>query len=435
VNYEEALAYLDSLTKFGIKFGMERIDVLSERFGSPHKRLKVVHVGGTNGKGSTCTFISSILSHSGLSVGTYLSPYVNDPRERIQINGQMISKDDFAHIITQIAPVADEIGKSDMGEVTEFEAKTMAAFLYFSQQQVDIAVLEVGMGGRFDATNLVHPMAAVITNVTLDHMERLGDTVAAIAREKAGIIKPTCTVITCAQDPDALQVISDKCAHTGAELWRVFPAGTEPVNPQGDFSVQYVHNEGTLAVRSSDWAIGGLCPSLKGEFQFANAAAAVAAVMSLERFDIRVSPSSIFSGISEAYIPGRLEVIQDNPLLVLDGAHNPDAAQNLAQTLPNTFVYKRLILVVGMLDNHVPEGVMSHLAVMATKVIATQSTWFKARKVDEIAESAREYCSDVESVPSVPGAVNRALQIARPDDLILVTGSFYTIGEVPRSAH
>jgi dihydrofolate synthase/folylpolyglutamate synthase len=346
----------------------------------------------------------------------------------------MISKDDFAHLMTQIAPVAEEIGKSDLGEVTEFEAKTMAAFLYFSQQKVDIAVLEVGMGGRYDATNLIHPMAAVITNVTLDHMERLGDTVAAIAREKAGIIKPSCTVITCAQDLDALQVISDKCAHTGAELWRVSPAGTNPVIPRGDFSVQYVHNEGALAVRSSDWAIGGLCPSLKGEFQFANASAAVAAVMSLERFDIRMSPYSIFAGISEAYIPGRLEVIQDKPLLVLDGAHNPDAAQNLAQTLPNTLRYKRMILVVGMLDNHAPDGVLSHLAVKAAKVIATQSTWFKARKAEDIAESARNYCLDVETVASVPGAVKRALQIAQPDDLVLVTGSFYTIGEVPRPA-
>ena len=309
----------------------------------------------------------------------------------------------------------------------------MAAFLYFYQQQVDVAVVEVGMGGRFDATNLVNPMTAVITNVTLDHMERLGNTVAEIASEKAGIIKPNCTVVTCAQDIDALQVISDTCVRLGTELWRVSPVESTLVFPDGDFSVQYADEDGTLSVKSSDWAIGGLHPSLQGEFQYANAATAVAAVMSLERFDIKAPPSSFFTGISEAYIPGRLEVIRRDPLVVLDGAHNPDAALNLAITLPKTFDFRNLILVVGMLDNHAPEGVLSHLAVKASKVIATQSTWFKARKAEEIAESAREYCSDVETVSSVSGAFNRALEIAEPNDAILVTGSFYTIGEVPRT--
>lgn len=430
MDYRAALDYLDSLTKFGIKFGLERISALSAKLGNPHKSLRAVHVGGTNGKGSTCTFLSSILHRSGYIVGTYLSPYVFDPRERIQINGEMISKEDFADLITRIREAAEEIRNTELGEVTEFEAKTMAAFLHFWERGVDMAVLEVGMGGRFDATNIIHPWTSVITNVTLDHMERLGSTVDAIAREKAGIIKPQTVVVTCAQDPDALNVIWNRCAHVGAELWRVMPSQVEFHLPQADFAVEYTVDNGALYVKSTDWAIGGLYPGLKGEFQYANAATAVAAAMSLERHGINLTPNSLFSGISEAYIPGRLQVVSENPLVVLDGAHNPDAALHLARTLKQDFEYRNLILVIGMLDNHSPDGVLAHIAPMASKIIATQSKWFKARKADEMASYAEKYVSDVETVYSIPEAVRRAQELAGPKDMILVTGSFYTIGEV-----
>lgn len=431
MNYEESIAYLDSLIKFGIKFGLERMTELCNEFGNPQRKYRVLQIGGTNGKGSTCAFASSILTKSGYKVGSYYSPYVNDPRERIQLNGEMISRDDFADIITRIAPAIDRISATAMGCVTEFEAKTLAALLYFAEKEVDIAVLEVGMGGRFDATSVVQPAAAVITNVTLDHTERLGNTIEKIAFEKAGIIKTGATVITASQHTGALEVISRQCREVGAGLWRVIPENTEITGPAGDMQTFYSIYNGFLYIQGKDWSIGGLKPSLHGDFQFINAATAAAAVISLSNSGIETSHQSIVEGIADAYIPGRLEIVKKEPLLVIDGAHNQDAARRLALTLRKTFNYEKLILVIGMLNTHSPEDVLSNIAPGASKIIATRSKWFKARDAAEIAECAANYCSDIEIIDQVPNAVKRALEISGPRDLILVTGSFYTIGEVP----
>ena len=446
MTYEEALAYLNSLIKFGIKPGLERITALCEAFGNPQQGLRAIHIGGTNGKGSTAAFISSILREAGYRTGLYLSPYVHDVRERIQIDGQMIPEDDFAMLAAEIKAVADDIGapfdgaqpfdsaQGDRpGEVTEFEVKTMMAYLYFARREVDFAVLEVGMGGRWDATNLVNPLVAVITNVSLDHTDRLGDTVEKIAFEKAGIIKTGTVVVTAAEDEAAWGVILRRSREEGAEVWRVKRAqsrSSQP-GPTGDVHLRYSSKGGQLSVNNGEVHIMGLTPGLRGKFQHANAATAVAAVVALEKYEIRVPPQAIFAGVANAYVPGRLEVIRKEPLVVIDAAHNEDAARALAQAVTQDFKYDRLILVIGMLSTHAPEGVVGALAPLASKVIVTQSTWHKALPATELAEVARRFSAEIEVVDRVPDAYARALASAGKNDLILVTGSFYTIGELP----
>lgn len=431
MTYEEALEYLNSLLKFGIKPGLERITALARAFRNPQRQLRVIHVGGTNGKGSTATFIASILQEAGYRTGIYLSPYVHDVRERIQINGRMIPKEDFADIISEIKPIADDIAESELGPVTEFEVKTLVAYIYLARQGVDFAVLEVGMGGRLDCTNIVEPWVAVITNVSLDHMERLGDTVEKIASEKAGIIKTGSVVITAAEDEKAWKVILNKCREQGTDVWRVLKADDKRRSPSADVLIRYTTEGDELSLSGNEVDVRGLRPGLAGPFQRTNAATAVAAILALQRYEVRIPTRAIHAGISNAYIPGRLEILRDRPTVVIDGAHNPDAARLLVEAVKTIFNYEKLVLVIGMLNTHPSRGVIEKLAPQASVVIATQSQWEKAAPAEDIASEARDFCDNVEVVSNVPDAIRRALEIASENDLVLVTGSFYTIGEVP----
>jgi len=435
MTYQQSLEYLNSLIQFGIRPQLDRIAALSDAFGSPHKQIRVIHVTGTNGKGSTCTFVASILREAGYRVGLYLSPYVYDVRERIQIDGQMISEKDFAGLLSEIRPAAERISKTELGPVTEFEAKTMMAYLHFARSQVDFAVVEVGMGGRFDATNIVQPLVAVITNVSLDHTERLGETVEEIAFEKAGIVKTGTVLVTAVEDEAAWRVILNRCHEEGAEVWRVMKSSLRtPDSPSADVQVRYISKDRSFSLRGGGLEFVRLTPGLRGKFQHANAATAVAAIKALEKYEVRISPQAIVAGIANAAIPGRLQVLREKPTVVIDGAHNPGAARILAQSVREGFKYDRLILVLGMLNTHSAEGVLSELAPLATKIIATQSKWVKAIPADELAEAAREFSQDVEAVDNVPDAVRRAMEVTGPGDLVLVTGSFTTIGEVELSA-
>ena len=532
-DYDQALGYLSGLLKFGIKFGLDRFAELCRRMGDPQDSLRVIHVGGTNGKGSTAAFITSILRAAGYSVGTYLSPYVYDVRERIQINGEPISKDDFALLRTEIAPHLEAVAQTDLGQGTEFEAKTLMAFLYFLRGNVDYAVIEVGMGGRYDCTNVIHPLVSVITNVSLDHTERLGETIQKIAWDKAGIAKPGAPLVTAANaeygmrsaeregappsepeecsgrassrpsaaevgcsgrapsspsaaevgcngralsrpwapqapEDDAWRTIYSTAREQGVEeIWRVIRAGCElvPNSPKPDVTVRY-HGEGGEVVIDLSEAPSFHIPNsafrvplgLAGDFQHVNAATAAAAVAALQQSAIsdqqsaiarsafriphsalarsafRIPHSAFEAGLASAYLPGRLEVLRQGPTVVIDAAHNPDAADKLRESLPKLFRYRRLILVIGMLSTHSAEGVVERLAPLADEIIATAPQWAKARPASEIAEAARLVHPNVRIVEPVPAAVRAALDSASEDDLILVTGSFYTIGEVDRRA-
>jgi dihydrofolate synthase / folylpolyglutamate synthase len=430
--YEEAVAYLSGLLRFGIKFGLDRFAELCRRTGNPERRFRSIHVGGTNGKGSTATFVSSILRAEGYRVGTYLSPYVRDLRERIQINGEMISKDDFARLMSKVAPVLEDVGRTALGEGTEFEAKTLIAFLYFAEQQVDFAAVEVGMGGTYDATNVISPLVAAITNVSLDHTDRLGTTVPQIAADKAGIAKPGAPLVTGASG-DAWETIHSVCRQKGVEVWRV--AGEDPSGPSADVQITLKRFENSFSLLVHPELVEGrelrdLRIGLIGDFQYENAAVAAAAVLAIERKGIKVSEDAIRRGLAEARLPGRLEVIQHRPTVVLDAAHNPDGAEKLAVSIPRYFNYRRLIMVIGMLRTHSAEGVVSALAPLADEFIATAPGWEKAADAEDIAAIARQHCSNVTLIEPVTAAVSEAISRAEPDDLVLITGSFYTIGEV-----
>ncbi|MEN6371419.1 MAG: folylpolyglutamate synthase/dihydrofolate synthase family protein [Armatimonadota bacterium] len=431
MNYDQAIEYLSGLRAFGIKLGLERFAELCRRTGSPQDSLKVIHVGGTNGKGSTCTFITSILHAAGFSTGTYLSPYVYDVRERIQINGEMIPKDDFAELMTEIKPHIEAVAQTELGNGTEFEAKTLMAFLYFAKKKLDYSVIEVGMGGRYDATNLVTPLVSVITNVTLDHTERLGNTVQQIAWDKSGIAKPGAPLVTAASD-EAWQTIYATAREQGVEqIWRVMKKGTmsPPDLPQPDKTVYYDNQDGKVVIDLPDGQIGPVELRLAGDFQAVNAAVSAAAVSALPN---PVSHAAIEKGLTEAYLPGRLEVLRRKPTVVIDAAHNPDGAKKLAESVPKYFKYRKLILVIGMLSTHSAEEVLKILAPIADEVIATKSQWDKARPAVEVASAALKTTPNVRIVEPVPAAVQAALDSASEDDLVLVTGSFYTIGEVDR---
>jgi len=427
MKYEDALAYLQGLIRFGIKLDLDRFRLLCERVGNPQGGLKAVHVAGTNGKGSTTVMCASILRQAGYSVGTYLSPYVNDVRERIQINGRMIDKPEFAALMEEIIPHLDAVAASDAGQPTEFEAKTLMAFLHFARKNVDFACVEVGMGGRFDATNLLNPLVSVITNVSLDHTDRLGDTIEEIAFEKAGIIKPGRPIVTAAEG-DAWDVIRRAAAERGSPVTRVGERGSSTAADV----VWEAPALGGLSVTTPNREYKGLRLSLRGEFQYPNAACAVAAIEEVEDAGFAVGEEAVRRGAAEVRLPGRLEVLRRKPTLLIDGAHNADAAAKLGEAVRSNFTYRRLILVVGMLSTHSAAGFLSNLAPMADRIFATAPDWPLARPAEEVADESRRLCSNVTAITPVSAAVDAALAEAGEDDLILVTGSFYVIGEVGR---
>lgn len=442
--YDDALEYIYGLTTLGWKPGLERFSLLCEKLGRPQDSLQIVHIGGTNGKGSTTAMVSSILQSAGYRVGSYYSPYVYDIRERVQTDNQMISREDFSRLINTIRPVAAEIGKTDLGHPTEFEVKTALGLMHFVEQGVDFVVLEVGLGGRLDATNIVSPLVSVITNVTLDHMDRLGNTIPEIAYEKAGIIKEGGHVVTASLDLDAMDVIVRTCRERNAVLWQVTPSdesGTE-------FRVVHIDDIERAASAPEGWSPGaaggsmsvagmlsphpGINLRMQGGFQYINGATAVAAAEALRTKGVSLPDAAIAEGLANAYIPGRFELLWDNPRLLIDGAHNLDGARKLADALRTRFSYDRLHLVMGMVSGHVQEDVVGTLAPLADCFYATAADSARAASAESVGDVAGRYCPDVCVVEPVEEAVRTAMKRAGENDLVCVTGSFYVLNEVPR---
>lgn len=434
MDYTRAVMYMQSLKRFGIKLGNERFEALLERLGNPHHQLRVIHVAGTNGKGSTSAFIATILQAAGYKVGLYLSPYVFNLRERIQVNGYMIPEADFARLVTWIKPHIDALAQTPLGQVTEFELKTAVGFSCFAEQRVDFAVIEVGLGGRLDATNVVRPLVSVITSIGWDHMDRLGDTLAKIASEKAGIIKPFAPVVTGVTDPEPLAVIRERAQQVGVPLTEVKPERMVIPPP-----VRTVHwqDEGVVrlrqrvSVRTTDDVYRHLSLRLLGQHQCSNAAVAIAAIEALRHAHrVEVPEGAIRVGLEHTTLPGRMQIVRRSPTLLLDGAHNLDAARCLAQAITSSFSYRRLILVLGMTKGHEPQAVVDTLAPLASHIIFTQPKE-RAREAASLPQSATVTLPPYEIVTPVASAVQRAMQMVHSDDLVCVTGSFYVVGEVP----
>lgn len=419
MDYEALLDELYRLERFGIKLGLDVIAELLDRLGNPHRGLRCVHVTGTNGKGSVCAYVASVLRAAGYRVGLYTSPHLVRFNERIQVDGEPIPDADVARLYGAIKPHAEAMaGKRRVRHPTFFEVTTAMAFLYFAERKVDFAVVEVGMGGRMDATNVVQPLVAVVTRVALEHTEHLGRTEDRIAREKSGIIKPGCHVVTL--DQAVLPVIEARAHGLGCPMSVV---GRE---------VRYERTAFDLSgqtVRVWDGRSVDLRIPLLGAFQPENAAIAYAALRELQKAGVAVDPEAIRLGFAETRWPGRLDVVQTSPTVIVDGTHNGAGVPGLAGSLAELFPGKRFTFVVGILDDKDLDAFAVHLAPLAERLFATRPKTPRAFGADEVARAFADRGRQGEIVPSVAAAVDRAMSTAGPGEVVVVTGSIYTAGE------
>jgi dihydrofolate synthase/folylpolyglutamate synthase len=408
--YQKTIDRLFQLQFFGIKLGLNSTRRLLDRLGRPEKGQKFIHLAGTNGKGSVGAMIASILGQAGFRVGFYTSPHLITFRERFVINGRMISRKDVVRLAERVWAVAD-----DREAPTFFEFVTALALLYFQEQGPDWVVWETGLGGRLDATNVVRPQAAVITNVSLEHTAYLGPTIGHIAREKAGIIKRGVPTITAVQNRVARQIIQETCRIKKSRLIRVGQDVRFRAAPGGEF-----HYYG-LSRRLTH-----LTTNLIGDHQHRNAATALAA---LEAIPIPgVGEAQIRAGLNRVSWPGRLEVWQQRPLMVLDGAHNPAAARVLRRALGG-LTYRRLIVVAGVMSDKNQAGVMGPLVSRADTVIFTRPDYFRAADPEALAAAFPAPRGRTIVAPRVDQAVDLARELAAEEDLILITGSLFVVGE------
>jgi dihydrofolate synthase/folylpolyglutamate synthase len=420
VTSENAFEWLCSFDKYGWIFGLERITSLLEQLGNPQSELKVIHVAGTNGKGSVCKFISSILQKAGYTVGLYLSPHVERFSERIVVNDQEISEEDLAMLVAQVRPLAEEM-KQNNNTPTFFEIVTALAFLYFKNHKVDYAVVEVGLGGRFDATNVVTPLVSVITNISLEHTDILGKDIASIAFEKAGIIKDQVPVITAATQ-NARETIEDVARERNAPIVCIDRTMWDRASFKGkyqEFAIQGSFKDYTVKT------------SLLGLHQGENIALAIAAVERLQMGGVYITDSDILDGIAAAVHPGRMEIVSEKPLILLDGAHNPDGMNMLAKTLKEDFSPHRLILVLGVLKEKDIKTMVSAIVPLSDVIIVTKSANPRASDPLLLKETIERFDANkkIYVEASIPEAVDRAKRIAKQKGMICVSGSLFTVGE------
>ena len=438
MDYNEALLYMNGLLRFGPKLGLDRFAALCDRLGRPQDAYRIVHVTGTKGKGSTTAMTAAILQASGWRTGGYFSPYVFDVRERIQVDGTPIPPADFARIVSMVRPHIAFLPGTDLGHTTEFELKTAVALVHFAERAVHCACLEVGIGGRLDATNIVAPVVTIITNIGLDHTAILGDTLTLIAGEKAGIVKPGVPCITAVSSGEALDVITRTAAERCAPLMRVVRSTTDgAAHDAGSVEWKSAGAFDPVSVSLPGHSFQGIPVKMGGIYQRENAACAVAAAaLALNSAGLTLNRGAVAEGLSRAALPGRLQLARSarGALVALDGAHNELAAVGLLSTLKELkekYRTRDLYLVVGVLSGHEPEGIIQPLAAIAKRIYACQPAWKRALTADQVAAAARGFSNDVVEIPVVALAVQTALEDAQPDDMVVVTGSFYAVGETP----
>ncbi|MBU4510031.1 bifunctional folylpolyglutamate synthase/dihydrofolate synthase [bacterium] len=426
--YTEALDYIYDLTKYGIKLGLKNINYLLSLLGEPHKKLKVIHVAGTNGKGSTSFLVSSILQSDGYKVGLYTSPHLVDFTERIKINNKPIDREKVSELLERIKPSIDKVANTpSYGHPTFFEVITSMAFLYFFEEQVDFLVLEVGLGGRLDATNVCDPLISVITHIDYDHMDKLGNSLKEIAREKGGIIKPEGIVISSNQYEEAYNEIK-KIAEEKNSL--IYSVGREII-----YKIEKSDIKGVIFdLKGIYHEYKNLHTPLLGRHQADNAAAAITTVEALKIKGINISEKAIRDGLEKVKWTGRLEIIQNNPTLVLDGAHNPSGVKVVRDALKEIFSYHRLILVLAIFADKDYKKMIEILAPNADLIIATKAKNPRATPPQIIAKEAAQYIEQYKIIvtENIPQAINCALSNSKKDDLICITGSLYTVGEAKR---
>lgn len=409
MTYQETLSYIYSLGRFGMKPGLERVSALLQTLHNPQEKLQTVHVAGTNGKGSTAAFLSSIVVTGGYKVGLFTSPHLTSFTERMRINGAEISEEEVTALAEQVVAAAPE-------GTTFFEMVTAMAFLHFAERDVDLAIMEAGMGGRLDATNAASGILSIITPVSLDHCEYLGKSLAEIAIEKAGVVKPGRPVVASAQSPEALSVIERQCAQKGSPIYRY----------GNDFSASW--DADRLAYQGIHTALAGLKPGIFGRYQATNAATALCAAELLASLGFDLNATALGQGIENAQWPGRMEIMGDAPRVLLDGAHNPAGGLALADSLSD-IPRNRLLLVAGVMGDKDVDGILGPLLPLIDHAFAVAPALERALSSERLAAflcNSGISCSDAGSVAA---GLSLAREAAGPDDLILVCGSLFTVGE------
>lgn len=418
MTYEQAMEKVNHRLRFGIKPGLERISALLEKLGNPQKQLKFVHVAGTNGKGTTCTLIAGALKAAGYRTGLYTSPYVLEFRERFQIDGKMIPEEELIQQVQVVSAAADEMEAK--GEtITEFEFITALALRWFAHRKCDIVVLEVGMGGRFDATNVIDvPEVAAVASISLDHTAVLGDTVGQIAFEKAGIIKPGGTVVCYPdQKPEALLVLEEAAKERGAN----FRLAQLSMVKEQERSIY-----GTLLLYRAE----PLLVPFVGQHQVKNAVTALTALEVLQEKGWKISLRAIQEGFAQARIPARMEILGRDPLILLDGGHNPGCAAALRDVLTQHLSGKKLVAVMGMMADKDSRTALSILAPLFSAVRTLRPENPRSLSAEELAEEAAVWCEDSQPCQEGAQALAEAEKLAGEDGAVIVCGSFYLAAEV-----
>lgn len=429
MNYQEAINYIENTAQFGMKLGLERTEKILELLGDPHKKVKMIHIAGTNGKGSTTAMVSRVLMEAGYKVGTYISPYIEEFEERIQINNENIPKEDLVHIITEVSKAIDEVIALGYQNPTQFEIITCAAFLYYHMKKVDYAVIEVGLGGRLDSTNVITPILSIITSISLDHVTILGDTLDKIAFEKAGIIKEGIPTVLFPQKPEAEQVIEKVATERKSLLIKVDSEKSKFIDSyeiEANGEKKVVQRVG-IKTLSENY---NLELALLGKHQILNATVAVYACEKLIDLGAKISKENIANGMKTVKWPGRLEIMKTNPRVVIDGAHNIDGISKLTESIDMYFKYDNLILILGILADKQVREMIETIVPKASRVIAVTPNSERAELAEDLKVEIENLGVVCEAVEDYREAYEKALSYCTEKDLLLISGSLYMIGDM-----
>lgn len=422
MEYKEARAWIESAWQYaGGDMGLGNTEYMLEQLGHPERQLEFVHIAGTNGKGSVASYIGTILQCAGYRVGRYLSPTIFSYRERMQVNGQWIGREAFTRYVEQIYPVVEKMKQDQIGYPTPFEMETVISFLFFLDQNCDIVVLECGMGGRCDATNVItNTKMAVLTSISMDHVGVLGNSLEEIAANKAGIIKPGAIVVTGQQKPEVENLLWAICTEKGNPFVTARPG-------------EAVIREVTLEHQIFRYHGSEITISLAGSHQIENAVLALDCITALKQAGFEVTKEEIEEGFRITRWDGRFTVVNQEPCFVVDGAHNPDAAEKLKQSIQFYFPGKRLIFIMGMFKDKDYKTVAGLMAPMAQKIFTvTPPDPSRALPAEEFADVLKEYCTDTTACDSIEEAVGSAFASAGPKDVILSFGSLSFAGDTIR---
>lgn len=424
MRYEEAMKYITEVGNFGSNYGLERTHKLLEYLGNPERDLKLIHIAGTNGKGSTTSMITEILMGAGYKVGMYTSPFIEEFEERIQINRNNIPKETLADLMDEVKEAVDKVIEGGYNHPTEFEIITVLMLLYFKKENIDFGVIEVGLGGRLDSTNVINPILQVITSISFDHTNLLGNTIEEIAGEKAGIIKNGIPTVIYPQQEEALKVIKDKCSEMDSELY---------IADDNNLRFISVINEDKpyqLLRYDCDKEINILLPLL-GEHQIMNLSVVIKVIYILNKKNItNISIETIVESIKNVSWKGRLEVLSTDPYVVIDGAHNIQGIETLSRNIKKYFKYNNLYLILGILADKDVEEMVKVITPMAKKVYAVTPNSVRAELAGDLKNEIIKYNSNCNSYDDYEEAYIEALSDAGKNDIILASGSLYMIGDM-----